>query len=209
MLYHRPMSNDWSPDPDEEERLLEQIPLLARARRFGDVLDEARFFARAGDKLMRRDREAARLYCDGLGFTDAEPALLSDWDEAMEALSTHDINSPAWEREEFIRADLSERVFDLLDEEGFRVAERMVADKASEAARRAVDEIRALYDIEDEAFLNAAAGATIQASHGALLTFLVFDEDDEPEDQPLLYKFRLFAYGRWPIGLIGNSLNLL
>lgn len=194
---------------EDEDRLLGQIPLLARARRFGEVLDEARFFARCGDKLMRRDREAARQYCDGLGFYDAEPALIGDWEDAAEALSTLDWNSPAWDQEEFHRADLTERALDLLDEEGFRVAERLVAEKAAEAARRAAEEVQALYDLDDEAFLNALSGSAIQAAHGAMLSLLVFEEEDAASDQPLLWKFRLFAYGRWPVGLIGSTLNIL
>jgi hypothetical protein len=39
----------------------------------------------------------ARLYLDALGFPDAEPLPVMNWDDALDAAESGDLNSEAWE----------------------------------------------------------------------------------------------------------------
>ena len=63
-------------------------------------------------------------------------------------------------------------------------------------------------DVEDMALVNAAAGALAQAANGAALVILAEAEDDQPP-HPFLARWRLFARGRWPVGLAGATYNIL
>jgi hypothetical protein len=85
-----------------------------------------------------------------------------------------------------------------------------------EAAREAIEEAAAMWDLEDDQLLRAIAGAAAQAAHLAALALLAADDEaaakaaGEPTllDHPFMAKFRLFARGRWPLGLAGRTLNI-
>jgi hypothetical protein len=195
--------------------LLEQIPRLYRARAFADALHETRFLQRLGEPLDVRDRALARDYLDGLGFPDAEPAPIESWEDAAEAAASLDHNAEGWEAEEQLRAGATEAALARLDEEALAAGLALVAEKAGDAARAAVAEASALWDVEDHELLTALAGAIAQAAHQAALALLAAEdetlaESDEPTllDHPFMAKFRLFARGRWPVGLAGRTLNV-
>lgn len=150
----------------------------------------------------------ARTYLDGLGFPEAEPALLSDWEEAAGAAEALDTDPMSWEAEEMLRAGLVSRVLERLDEHAVNAALTLVAQKTGDTARDAVEEAAALADVEDMALVQAAAGALAQAANGAALVVLAEAEDDEPP-HPFLVRWRLFARGRWPVGIAGATYNIL
>jgi len=198
---------------DEDEgadipRLLEEIPLLYKARAFAESLNANTWFSRLGEPLDARERDLARTYLDGLGFPEAEPALLSDWDEAAGAAESQDRDPMGWEAEEMLRTGLVSRVLERLDEEAVHAALTLVAQKTGDTARDAVEEAAALADVEDIGLVHAAAGALAQAANGAVLVVLAEAEDDEPP-HPFLARWRLFARGRWPVGLAGATYNIL
>ena len=77
-------------------------------------------------------------------------------------------------------------------------------------------------EASSEALTNLAAGAAQQAVHGGAefsrlcahvlksdphIEAIELDNDDIA-NHPLMLRFRLFEMGRWPVSLIGNSLNL-
>jgi hypothetical protein len=211
------MSDPESTDdgPTDEAALLAEIPLLYRARAFADALQETRFLQRLGEPLDARDRALARNYLDGLGFPDAEAAVVETWDDAAEAAATFDLNAPGWEAEEQLRAAVTDTALARLSEEALAAGLTLIAEKAGDAARAAVAEASALWDVEDHELLTALAGAIAQTAHQAALALLAADEDalaeaDEPTllDHPFMAKFRLFARGRWPVGLAGQTLNV-
>jgi hypothetical protein len=189
-------------------RLLEEIPLLYKARAFAESLNANTWFARLGEPLDARDRTLARAYLDGLGFPEAEPALLSDWSEAAIAAESLDRDPIGWEAEEMLRAGLITRVLERLDEEAVNVALSQVGSKTHDSSRDAVEEAASLDDIEDMELVHAAAGALAQAANGAALVIMAEAEDDDPP-HPFLARWRLFARGRWPVGLAGASYNIL
>jgi hypothetical protein len=195
--------------------LLEEIPRLYRARAFADALKHTRLLQRLGEPLDKGDLALARRYLDSLGFPDAEAAPIESWEDAAEAAASHDLNAEGWEAEEQLRASATEAALAKLDEAALAAGLALVAEKAGEAAKEAVSEAAAMWDLEDTELLNAIAGAAVQAAHLAALALLAADDDDvaSPDevdllDHPFMAKFRLFARGRWPVGLAGRTLNI-
>ena len=199
-------------DPDSENvdvpRLLEEIPLLYKARAFAEGLEANSWFSRLGEPLDAREKALAELYLDGLGFPDAEPALISNWEDAASAAETLDRDPIGWEAEEMLRAGLVSRVLERLEEEAANTALAYVAQKTGDTAKEAVEEAAAMDDVVDMEIVHAAAGALAQAANGAALVVLAEAEDDNPP-HPFLARWRLFARGRWPVGLAGSTYNLL
>ena len=197
-------------DPDSADipRLLEEIPLLYKARAFAESLNANTWFSRLGEPLDAREKTLARLYLDGLGFPEAEPALLSDWEEAASAAESLDRDPVGWEAEEMLRSGLVSRVLERLDEEAVQAAFTLIAQKTGDSARDAVEEAASLDDVEDMELVHAAAGMLAQAANGAALVVLAEAEDDDPP-HPFLARWRLFARGRWPVGLAGATYNIL
>ena len=197
-------------DPDSADipRLLEEIPLLYKARAFAESLNANTWFSRLGEPLDAREKTLARLCLDGLGFPEAEPALLSDWEEAASAAESLDRDPVGWEAEEMLRSGLVSRVLERLDEEAVQAAFTLIAQKTGDSARDAVEEAASLDDVEDMELVHAAAGMLAQAANGAALVVLAEAEDDDPP-HPFLARWRLFARGRWPVGLAGATYNIL
>lgn len=199
-----------SPQGSEDEiaRLLDEIPLLYKAKAFAESIGDPAFFSRLGETFDAREMTLARAYLDGLGFPDAEPAPLGDWSDAIAAAEVLDIDPMAWEAEEMLRASLAEQVLERLDEEALKAALTLVASKIGEIARDAAEASAAIDDVYDEAVINAAAGALVQAANGAVLVILAEAEDEDPP-HPFLARWRLFVRGRWPIGVAGSTYNIL
>jgi hypothetical protein len=195
-------------DADLEE-LERELPALARVRRFARTLAGVPWFANLGEPMTPGARAAARRYAEGLGFPDADVAILVDWDDAAAAAEPNDWNSPAWEAEELLRADLTTRALSVLSEDALRIAMTMIADRIAEPAREAMEQASFIWDIEDEAQQQLAVGAAVQAAHQALLVLIASaDPDFDASDHPFTAKFRLFEFGRWPVGVTGSSLNV-
>ena len=154
-------------------------------------------------------RAAARTYAEGLGFPDAEVAILVDWEDAAAAAEPNDWNSPAWEAEELLRADLTTRALEVLSEDALKIAMAMIATRVAEPAREAMEQASFIWDVEDEAHQQLAVGAAVQAAHQAMLVLIAaIDPDFDASDHPFTAKFRLFEFGRWPVGVTGSSLNV-
>ncbi|MHA6287924.1 hypothetical protein [Maricaulis sp. CAU 1757] len=202
------MRFDDDPDHTDIPRLLEEIPLLYKARAFAESLNANTWFSRLGEPLDDREKALARLYLDGLGFPHAEPAMLTDWREAAGAAESLDRDPVGWEAEEMLRTGLVSRVLERLNEEAVQAALTLIAQKTGDSAKDAVEEAASLDDIEDIELVHAAAGALAQAANGAALVILAEAEDDDPP-HPFLMRWRLFARGRWPVGLSGATYNIL
>ena len=201
---------DFHDDADGADipRLLEEIPLLYKAKAFAESLNANTWFSRLGEPLDEREQYLARIYLDGQGFPEAEPALLTDWEEAAGAAEALDRDPIGWETEEMLRTGLVSRALERLDEEAVSMALALVAQKTGDTAKDAIEDAAAIDDVEDMELVHAAAGALAQAANGAALVVLAEAEDDEPP-HPFLARWRLFARGRWPVGLAGASYNIL
>jgi hypothetical protein len=194
---------------DDLEELERELPALSRVRRFARTLAGIPWFANMGEPLTPGARAAARAYLDGLGFPDAEVAILIDWDDAAAAAESLGWHSPAWEAEELLRADLTARALDLLSEEALRLSMTLIAGKVVEPAREGMEQAAVIFDFEDEAGKQLAVGAAVQAAHqSALALIAAHDPEFEAEAHPFAAKFRLFEFGRWPVAVSGASFNL-
>lgn len=189
-------------------QLLDEIPLLYKARAFAESLKEPAFFSRLGEILDSRDTQLANYYLDGLGMIGAEPAPLGDWNDAVAAAEALDIDPAGWEAEEMLRTGLVEEASQRLDEQALEAAMNLVASAIGEHAREASEAAAFMDDIMDESIINLAAGSLVQAANGALLVVLA-ERDSEDPPHPFLARWRLYVRGRWPIGLAGSTLNIL
>jgi hypothetical protein len=189
---------------DDLDALEEEIPLLRGVRAFAEEAALVPWFANVGRPLDREARALARSYLDGLGFPDADVARIAEWADALDAASGLDFDTAQWEIEESLRAGLAAEALERLSEHGLTIALTHVSAILGERVGAAVREAAAFAEIDDDELLNAAAGAAIQAAHGAALALITEAETGHPFHR----KFALFARGRWPIGLAGLSFNL-
>lgn len=185
------------------EDLVDRQPGIAMIRHLAAGASRAPWFARLGDPLSPEDIEAARAYLDGLGFGHAEPARAASWEDAQAAVESLDWDSDGWSAEESLRAALTAEALESLDPEEFEVVQSYLASVVTPQIKAAADEVARLSDLEDMSLLNAAIGAGIQATHCAMLVLLAGEED-----HPFTHRYRLFARGRWPMGVAGMTLNI-
>ena len=192
----------WDDDEDGEEDA--NGPRLALLGRFAASLAHVPWFAHTGAPLDAELRRDARDYLDLLGFPQATVTRVASWADAAAAAESLDWDSPAWEIEELLRADLTHRATEVLDEEALELALTHVSAQAAQALEQALRPQSALWDIEDEALLNAALGAGVQAAHQAALVLAA-----GAAHHAFALKFQLYEQGRWPIGVAGLSFNIL
>jgi hypothetical protein len=163
----------------------------------------ASWFAALGEPLTEGDRSDAMAYGAALGFDSIEVGLARDWPDAERLLKAPDWTPAWWDREEALRRTLlaeaearyPERALwssltDLTTETG-----DLVHGKAATAAARMGNAA--------VASIHVAAGAASQAVFQLAVARLA-----EDAASPFESKFRLFAAGRWPLGILGSRLVL-
>ena len=163
----------------------------------------ASWFAALGEPLTEGDRSDARAYAAALDFGPVEIGLARDWPDAERLLKAPDWTPAWWDREEALRraalaaaeARYPERTLwssltDLTAETG-----DLVHGKAATAAAR--------MGKAAAASIHVAAGAASQAVYQLAVARLA-----EDAASPFESKFRLFAAGRWPLGILGSRLVL-
>ena len=183
------------------EDILEEYPSLKSVAPFLALASGVQWFSTLGEDPSRSFVKTARDYVDMLGFPEAEPGFLADWEEAAEAAQSLDINSPAWEAEEQLRAALTNDVLSIIDENTLEMVMAHVSGVVGSAIGEAALEASTHLGIQDEGFVNAVTGAAIQACYHAALVGMAAEEDNHP----FAIRFQLFEQGRLPIGVIGNS----
>lgn len=197
-------------DDDQLDALERELPALRRLAAFARGLSGIPWFANLGEGLTPGARATAEAYADGLGFPDAAIGVLIEWEDAAAAAESLDWQSPAWEAEELLRADLTLRAGEILSDEALSLAMTLIADRVVEPAREGMQQAAALSDIEDEQLERLAVGSAVQAAHQAALVLAAAaaDPDFDAEHHPFTAKFRLFEFGRWPVGVVGQTFNL-
>ena len=185
----------------EIDDLLEDFPSLKSVAPFVALASDVRWFRALGEDPDRETVKLAREYADALGFPEAEPAFLYDWEDAASAAENTEFNSPAWEAEEQLRAALTDEVLLAIDGQVLEMVMTHVAQEITESIDDAAKEAAEFLRIDDESFVLATSGAAAQAVYQAALVGMAGEE----EEHPLSLRFQLFERGRWPIGIIGNS----
>ena len=186
----RPANDEPGFDDDEEPAELADLPELAAVSRFARFTKSVSWFAAVGLPLSDSEMQDARDYADALGFPDAGVASVADWEEAETLAQSPDWNTAWWDAEEQLRAALTAEALERMTEDDFLLAMTNVTAKAS--------------DMVHGAAAVAAAGAATQACYQAALVLAA----DAGEDHAFAIKFRLFEAGRWPLGIVGNTLGI-
>ncbi len=196
-------------DENELEALERELPGLSTLARFSRSLDRLPWFANLGEPLTPGAQAAAERFVESLGFPEADVAILIDWDDAAAAAESLDWQSPAWEAEELLRADLTGRALEVLSEDALRIGMTLIAQRVMAPAREGMEQAAVIFDVEDEAAKTLAIGAAVQAAHGAALTLIASsDPAFDAGRHAFAAKFQLFEFGRWPVGIAGSSFNL-
>ncbi len=196
-------------DDFDIDKLEREMPGLNTLSRFANGLDNIPWFANLGEPLTPGAKEVSERYIHSLGFPDAQVGILVDWEDAADAAENQDWHSPAWEAEELLRADLTARALEFLSEDALTIGMTLIAEKVSEPAKEGMEQASYIWDMEDEPSQRLAVGAAVQAAHGAALVLMAAaDPDFISEQHAFTAKFQLFEFGRWPVGIIGQSFNL-
>ncbi len=158
----------------------------------------ASWFAALGEPLTEGDIADARAYGDRLDVDHVK-----SWPEAEAFLKSPDASLELWDRDEALRRKL-------LAEGEARYPERALWTSLSELATEAGDLVHgkaataaARMGGAAAASIHVAAGAASQAVYQLAVARLA-----ENDTSPFESKFRLFAAGRWPLGVVGTSLVL-
>lgn len=192
-------------DDDDDQGLLALPANLRPVVRLARHVEGFPWFAALGQPVGLDEEADAVLYGAGLGFDPVHIAVVETWADA--ALLTAELESDAetWDIEEQIRADLLAVVRETLDEAELGLALTAVATKAAHAAREAAQAVaRSEDDGVDEALIDQAVEAAALTARLAALALAA----DADEDHPFLLKLRLYEAGRWPLGLVGQTLHL-
>jgi hypothetical protein len=210
--------SDWDDSAENLLALEAEIPVLSALREFAQEAVRAPWFASLGEPFGEETKQIARAYLDTLGYPHADAIAVLNWDDALDASETLDMNTQAWEAEEQLRAALLDQALRGVSEEGLGVMLSHLAAQLSDVLRQMAEEALYMADELPDHIIDLAVGAGQQAAHGAALVLAAAaveaaqnDDMEMGEDalnHPLMLKYRLFEYGHWPLALTGQTLNL-
>jgi hypothetical protein len=183
------------------DELFEDYPSLKSIAPFLAVAENVHWFRTLGERPYKETKTAARDYADLLGFPEADPVFLPEWEDAAAAAENTEYNSPAWEAEEQQRAILTADVLDVIDEHTLEMVMTHIVSTLTPIIDEAAQEAAQYLRIDDDEFVRAASGAAVQACYQAALVGLAAPEDEHP----FVKRFEVFEAGHWPIAIIGNS----
>jgi hypothetical protein len=157
-----------------------------------------RWFERVGTELAPAQHEAIAAMLRPYALAGrAEIVVVAHWHETVAALHADDRDSGWWDFEEEER----ERLWDVASmahtEDQLLVAVARAVAAREHAIDQAVKAVVARLAITDPAWGRAARAAALMAVHQQALADLA----RVPPTQLFALKYRLFADGRWPIGL--------
>ena len=174
--------------------------VFGRLAAFRAEIKTLAWFGACGAPFGDAERALAQGYVASLGLGDLPVAAVPDWRQAEATIRRADWGREWWEAEtaaeqalhrmgaaRYGRAPLLKALTEITEE---AVALR---DHAAAALARA--------GISSEALAKVAGGAVGQACHQRALALLT----EAPDHHAFVRKFRLFARGRWPLGVVARS----
>lgn len=183
---------------------LHALQPLAAVARFADGLRALSWFAIVGQPLSDEERHEAMGYLAAIGFGDARVDAVSDWRAAEAATRDAQWSRAWWDAEERERAALLERAGTVHGRHTLLTALSRVTLDASDVVLGAASIATSRSGLADPALARVAAGAATQAAYQAALALAA----DAGDTHPFAIKFRLFAAGRWPLGLVGETFHV-
>lgn len=184
---------------------MSQVVVLPRVvlEQVKSELRAAAWFAALGEPLTDGDRADADAYARSLDLGTLLLGQARDWPEAERVLKAPDWSPIWWDREEAQRRQL-------LAEAEARYPERTLWTALTELTTEVGDTVHGKAGVAAarmggaaKASVHVAAGAAAQAAYQLALARLA-----EDAASPFESKFRLFAAGRWPLGVVGSTLVL-
>jgi hypothetical protein len=173
---------------------------LAAARDFARAVPRISWFAACGDELLAAERADAESFVAALGLPPAPVERVADWAAAAATAKRPDWSEAWWNAEETARGELSTRLGAAIGEDALLAALTAVTDAAGDAVHGAAAVAAARAGTADPALIRVAAGAATQACYQNALALAA----GEPS-HAFAIKFRLFAAGRWPLGIVGGT----
>ncbi len=158
----------------------------------------ASWFAALGQLLTDGDRAEVRAYAGADDVT-----LVKTWREAEDFLKSPTTPLDWWEREERLRKELLAKAQARYPEHALWTSLTDLTTEAGDLVHGKAAEAAARMGGAQPASIHVAAGAASQAVY-QLAVARIADEQNSPFES----KFRLFAAGRWPLGIAGSRLVL-
>jgi hypothetical protein len=181
-----------------------QSEKLSAVARFAETLRHVSWFAVVGQDLSDEERREAHDYLDAIGFADAQVAPVADWRAAEAATRDAQWSRAWWDAEEGERARLLQVAGKTHEQHTLLTALSRVTLDASDVVLGAASIAASRSAIADPALARVAAGAATQAAYQAALALAA----EAGDTHAFAIKFRLFAAGRWPLGLVARTFHL-
>ncbi|MBM3651038.1 MAG: hypothetical protein FJX11_24960 [Alphaproteobacteria bacterium] len=175
-------------------------PLLQQLK---DETAAAAWFAALGEPFTGGDRADAEAYAASLDVGALELGQAHDWPEAERVLQAPDWSKEWWDREEAARRALLAEAQKHHPERALWTALTELTTATGEIVHGKAAAAVARMGGAAKASIHVAAGAASQAVYQLALARLV-----QAPSSPFESKFRLFAAGRWPLGVVGTRLVL-
>ena len=163
----------------------------------------AAWFAALGEPFTEGDHDDANDYVTGLGLGSLRLVQARDWPEAERVLKTPDWSSVWWDLEEALRQNLLRQAKAQFPERALWTALTELTTEVGEIVHGKAATAASRMGGAAKASIHVAAGAAAQAAYQLALARLAQDAAS-----PFESKFRLFAAGRWPLGVVGSTLVL-
>jgi hypothetical protein len=162
------------------------------------------WFAAAGEPLEDAERDDGGRYLAALGLNGVEVAGAADWLGAKAIADDPDWDRRWWDAEERLRVALLSACRHRYEGPGLDLALSRITT-ASDRLHGAAAVACARAGIADAALIKCAAGAGTQACYQFALAVAA----GAGPDHAFAVKLRLFAGGRWPLGVVAGRYYLL
>jgi hypothetical protein len=177
---------------------------LASVRAFADAIARGSWFAACGEALAASEHAEAAAYLAALGLPGIAVAGVAGWAEAAATAQHPDWSRAWWDAEARAQAELQRLGEARFGAERLLAALTVVTEAAAALSGAAALALRRA-GVADPMLTRVAAGAAAQACHQAALAIAAA----AGPDHLFAIKYRLFAAGRWPLGIVGDRFFVL
>jgi hypothetical protein len=175
---------------------------LDAVARFSGRLRTLSWFAAVGQALSASELREAQDYAAALGLGELLIKEATDWRAAERATRDPHWDARWWQAEDAERLALLAELKTGSDPHALMGALTRATDEASSVVFGAASVAASRDGIADQALARVAAGAATQAAYQAALALAARRDDAHV----FAIKFRLFAAGRWPLGIVDGTL---
>jgi hypothetical protein len=173
---------------------------LIRVRGFAREVTRVSWFAACGEALTESERADAEAYLAALILSVTGIDRIYRWEDAAATTQRPDWSTAWWDAEEAERGALYCAAMAEAGEPALLGALTAVTQAASEMVHGAAAVAASRAGIADPALHRVAAGAATQACYHAALALAA----GRGSEHAFAAKFRLFAGGRWPLGIVAD-----